>query len=480
MSKAIILGGGGGAPRNSVKVSEYAGEDIPANYFVSKREGIIPYSSSTNVDTDTVPIAILQVSENFELILSSVSSGKAMKSVVDNKLVSSAVDTRTFASSYNNNPSIVHLKSQRKVIWTYKNTVGEATSLYFSVWEYDFDGNITLITDSSWSEYVDTRNLNSGISLTEANFISGEYSTDWFYVICANEAANPYKFYLQKWRITNSGFEKMSSFDIDYGSARPSSCARTSPAYFESVKFIIFSASNYPLFNLESNELVSFNGIASVKADIATALSNAGLFRGMCCINSKNKKMYSLTSTSLWKTLYITDFGEKTMSLEVLTSSNPPTGSGDRSYGLVGNPLNTNELFTVVTGQQLAKINVSEKTLELIGRLSSSYSYASLVLSCLFSSKSTIKIYLNTVQSSTRYTYIAEYALGAVEIAKDKSTIYGISQMNIKAYEQGTIYALSDMQTVSVYGIRQDLADTIVDDGITEVQNAVLDGKEQN
>ena len=42
MSKAFILGGGGGAPRNSVKVSEYAGEDIPANYFVSKQEGTNP------------------------------------------------------------------------------------------------------------------------------------------------------------------------------------------------------------------------------------------------------------------------------------------------------------------------------------------------------------------------------------------------------------------------------------------------------
>lgn len=480
MGKAIILGGGGGAPRNSVKVSEYAGEDIPANYFVSKKEGITPYSSSTSLNMDIIPTAILQTSENFELILYMDSSSKVMISVKDNKWVSSAKDSRTSARSYNNHPSIVHLKSQKKVIWTYKNTVGETTELYYSIWEYDLDGNITLITDSSWSAYVDARNLNSGISLTEANFISGEYNTDWFYTICAYEAANPYKFYLQKWRITSSGFEKVSSLDINYGSTRPSSCARTSPAYFESVKFIIFSASGYPLFNSESNELMAFNGVSSIKADISSALSDAGLFRGMCYIDSKNKKMYSITSSNLWKTLYVTDFGGRTMVQENLTSSNPPTGSGDRPYGLVGNPFNANELFTVVTGQQLAKINVSEKTLELIGRLYSSYPYSSLALSCLFSSKSTIKIYLSTTSSSTRYMYTAEYALGAVEIAKDKSTIYGLSQKNIKAYEQGTIYALSDTQTVSVYGIRQELADTIVDDGITEVQNTVLDGKEQN
>ena len=87
---------------------------------------------------------------------------------------------------------------------------------------------------------------------------------------------------------------------------------------------------------------------------------------------------------------------------------------------------------------------------------------------------------MSTLSASIRHIHIAEYAFGVVKIAKNINTIHGISQKNIKAYEQGTIYALSDTQTISVYGIRQELADTIVDDGITEVQNAVLDGKEQN
>ena len=80
--------------------------------------------------------------------------------------------------------------------------------------------------------------------------------------------------------------------------------------------------------------------------------------------------------------------------------------------------------------------------------------------------------------NNTNEIYYNKYSPGVISLPDTNDPIYGISQGSIKAYKQGTVCALSDTQAINVYGIQQELSDTIVDDGITEVQNAVVDGKE--
>lgn len=482
MGKAIIPGGGGGAPRNSVKVLEYAGEDIPANYFVSKKEGITPLSNNTDMSVNATPTAVLQASKDLILVVYYGSDGRCLKSIKNGKVVATVKDSRTVPNYFTKYGAIVHLPNQRKIIWTTSSDY-EYYSLYATVWSYDENGNISLVSDSAWSTTVNFLTLNSDVTFDRINFISGEYSSDYFYAICSYEAASPFKYYLQKYQISGNGFKRISNTEITYSNdtIRPVSCAYSSPAYFEELQTIFFGNPKCSIYDLQTNSLTSFSDDSSLKSTVATSLYDANLFKGYCYCDKKTKKLYIISSSSsvYWNKLYVVDSNTKTIQVLTLTSDNPPSSSSAKAFGPVQNPIATNELFVVVE-KKLAKINLSTLKLEVIGALYSSYDYDSLVSAYSFIAGSSVQLFLSTINSSTRYLYLAQYALGTVEIAKDISTIYGISQKNIKTYEQGTIYALSDTQTTSIYGIPQELADAIVDDGIIEVQNEVLAGKEQN
>ena len=462
MSKAIILGGGGGAPRNSVKVSEYAGEDIPANYFVSKREGSNPsyqvyhfknyneYIKATIPIKDDEYICVLtqQTAENIVYMkgLTEVSSVQATHgSVLSQKGL-----------------SIVHLKNQKKVLYLFRDDSYKAH--YAVIVTYDSQGNLSLDKIQS--------NINAEDSIVYyREFVSGDYSNEYLYAITYSTSND--KSYLERWKLSSDN-----------------------NLVFENSKIIantcLLNTSNTlytPIFLEEINciyHLTSDNKLGQISTDTFEYKTNA---------NFSEKRYYALTGIACYKGTYLLDTKRKVIwvTSELYSTYNVDLGyinpSNFEYYDVMSRVASGGlcpmafDLFDdskrhiyACTGTKVLKIDIESKEIVLTKDLSLNSDYRRGLATY---KKGALEFY--TWSSNNTYTlYYNKYNPGVISLPSANDPIYGISQMNIKAYEQGTVYALSDTQTVSVYGIRQDLADTIVDDGITEVKNAVLDGKEQN
>lgn len=462
MSKAIILGGGGGAPRNSVKVSEYAGEDIPANYFVSKQEGTNPgvktysFKNSNEYIKATIPIK----DDEYICVLTQQTAENIvyMKGLTE---VSSVQATHSSVLSQKG-LSIVHLKNQKKVLYLFRDDSYKAH--YAVIVTYDSQGNLSLDKIQS--------NVNAEDSIVYyREFVSGDYSNEYLYAITYSSSND--KSYLERWKLSsdNSLVFENSKIIANTGLLNLSNTLYT-PIFLEEINCIYHLTSGSKLGQINTENL-EYKTNDSFSEGVYYALTGVACYKGTYLLDTKRKVIWitsELSSPYYVNLDYINPNDFKRYNILTNVSSG---GLYPMTFDVFDD---SKRYIYAYTGTQLLKIDIESKEIIFRKTLAIGIDYRRGLATY---KKGALELYLWS--SNNTYTlYYNKYNPGVISLPSANDPIYGISQMNIKAYEQGTVYALSDTQTVSVYGIRQDLADTIVDDGITEVQNAVLDGKEQN
>ena len=462
MGKAIIQGGGGGAPRNSVKVSEYAGEDIPANYFVSKQEGTNPsaktYSFKNHNDyiKATIPIK----DDEYICVLTQTTAENIvyMKGLTE---VSSVQATHSSVSSQQA-LSIVHLKDQKKILYLFRS--GSYKTHYAVIVTYDSQGNLSLNKIQSNVDAEDN-------AVYDRVFVSGDFSNGHLYAI-AYSASND-KSYLERCKLnSNNDLVLESSKFVVSNILYNSNDTTHTPVYIEEINRIYYVTNDNVLGQMDPNSL-EYKTALSFPSGIMKSMTGIACYKGTYLSDTKRKVVW--VTSELYST-YNVDLGyinPSNFEYYNVMSSVASGGLCPMAFDLFDD---SKRYIYACTGTKVLKIDIESKEIVLTKNLGLISDYRRGLATY---KKGALEFY--TWSNNNGYIlYYNKYAPGVISLPSANDPIYGISQMNIKAYEQGTVYALSDKQTVSVYGIRQELADTIVDDGITEVQNAVLDGKEQN
>lgn len=206
---------------------------------------------------------------------------------------------------------------------------------------------------------------------------------------------------------------------------------------------------------------------------IMQSMTGIACYKGTYLLDTKRKVVWvtsELYSTNYVPLYYINIDEFKYYSLMTNVASG---GLCPMSFDLFDD---TKRYIYACTGIQVLKIDIESKKVILTEKVYTNSDYRRGLATY---KKGALELYTWS-DNNTNEIYYNKYSPGVISLPDTNDPIYGISQGSIRAYKQGTVYALSDTQAINVYGIQQELSDTIVDDGITEVQNAVLDGKEQN
>lgn len=464
MGKAIIPGGGGGAPRNSVKVLEYAGEDIPANYFVSKKEGANAsaqrYSFKSNYsikatipikDDEYICVMTQQTAENIVYMrgLVEVSSVQATHSdVLSQKSI-----------------SIVHLKDAQKILYLFKSGSYNYKVHYAVIVSYDEQGNLSL-------EQIQS-NINAEDDSTYTReFVSGDYSNGYLYAIVCSGIYNTSTSYLEKWKLDSTNtLVFVSSKSINKGLIYYQNNAGT-PVYIEEVNRIYFLNYSYKLSQLNP-ETLEYSIDSEFPSGVQYSLTGLACYKGTYLLDKKRNvlwvtsELYSANDIDLY-CINIEKFTYSVLMTSVASGSLCPMSFDEYDV--------PKSFIYAYNSNNLLKIDIENKKVIFKENLPVLSNYVRGLCIC---SKGALKYYL--WEDNNRYSINFNlYYLGKLTLPEANDPIYGLSFKKINEGESDFIHVLSNTQNQSVHGIPQELADAIVDDGIIEVQNEVLSGKEQN
>lgn len=457
MGKAIIQGGGGGAPRNSVKVLEYAGEDIPANCFVSKIEGANAKNQGYSFNSNYIIKATIPIKDDEYICVLTQQTAEMFAYMKGVKVLNSVEATHSSVLSQKS-LSIVHLKDSKKIVYLFRSNAYEYKTFWSIVITYDTNGKLTMSKIQS-----DVNQDHDDIGWRY--FVSGDYSNGYMYAISMKNDNNSY---LEKWKLSNNSMSFVNSQHINRVLVQSNGNDDT-PVYIEEFDRIYSMFNDDVVVQINPSTLQCQSGNVTVLGR-KWVLSKMACYRGTYLVDIQRRRLWITTErySSSNISLYYIDID--TFTSYVYMTSVTSNGFSLLSFDILDKTQNT---LYALTNNQVTKIDLANK--KVISKESMSI-YSGIVNGIRAWVKGALQFY---VWADGYYEiYFNKYSIGTVILPDKDSPIYGISQKNIKAYEQGTIYALSDTQTTSVYGIPQELADTIVDDGIIEVQNAVVDGKE--
>lgn len=458
MGKAKILGAGASAPLNSKKVEEAAGELIPANYFVSKKEGIVPFSNPTFSSGDLYKS--INIDDTFDILVRKPSSSLSTELLVlKDKKLTQQISATVAAGSYTSCFAIMHVRALKKIIVT---TEGAAASsyAYVGIWSYTDDGTIALDKDTKITNFT---SITKEINCDNISFVSGDYDSNFFYAICSK--ISTVENYVIKCTLDeNEDIKVLSTYKIQASSALTNS--RSSSSYLKELNVII---STY-------NIIIDLNDFSTKQQNegvlLIVRLGDAGIFGYSYCIDASKKIIY-LATINNWKTVDIfhIDTGTYESITLTATTSHYPTGSSDMLYGYTLNPVYNNKIYCVSTAKRIGVIDVVDMTYTDIGEAYTSYLY-----------QGTISVLPKLIQNRIQFFmivnaawYISEYYLGLVMAAKEDDPIYGISLGRIKQHEIGNICTVSD-EPVSLYGINETIVNKIKDDSVDEVKGVVTNG----
>ena len=463
MGKSKILGGGAGKPLNASKSLEYAGESIPSNYFVTKKEGIEyeqRLTMASNLMSDTPFIRIGDGSLVIHAYWASAPANyaKALTAYKNGVSISSVNDTQSY--SYRSNPTLIHLPSSKKILFTHTNY--DKSYVCVSVFSYTDDGELTL-------EQSDLQTSATG--MTRRFFAAGEYGSNFFYGISRTSNYSDSKNYLEKWEITTSGLNLISQTEIsDYASAN-------APVYEKQFDRIFARGTACLIVNPNDASTITISGTVTNATSIFDNLVDSACFRGRYGSDVINKKIYVSTRAELLLSL---DIQTGTVEAITITPVSMSASTSERVLGIIQSPYDPNLLYGIY-GSDFVIIDLSEKTIAELGSVYSSTDYQSANTSVPILYKGRFDYYLIRYSTSSYYVYKASYSIPHLELPEDP-VLYGISVGSIKQYEQGYVYTTDQLSTqaITTYGVAEPVADAIIDGSIdelkAEVQKGVTDG----
>lgn len=478
MGKSKLFGSGSGKPVNAVKVTEFAGEDIPANCFVQKISGkSVVNSESLSNSITTAPLWGVWVNE--DIYVCYLSSTATLYVYYKGQHSSS---TTLSSNMY----CAVVLRETRQLILTPSafGGAGSYSSMSITAFQISETGILSKIFENKY--YVPTQNI--------GNILQGFYPNDFFYTWdVASSDVNTMYFY--KNTISSTGLNSTLVSAV----ALPRAYYYATPLiYLEECDAAFVSGddtgTNYGWVSLLNMSTWKF------EIDVLTDNSIYGRFyaveymgTGISAFLPYSKKI-CISKTYSGSQIFVIDLVNGTAEYKSLTI---PSGLSEVYMGGLFEYL-SNEgtpkilcLYSKTTntsaGVFLGNIDLTTLTLTNIATLHATSTYYkftpgySIAAWTKYKSRNRVQIWEWFYTSSSNDYYVRfmyDYSEPHIEIP-DTEAIYGIASSPIKANEQGTVYCVDTSYpsaAYTTYGLPETLVAQIVDDSVDEIKQEVQNG----
>lgn len=465
MGQARILGGGSGKPVNSMKVTEIAGEDIPANCFVQKLEG---YSTEALV-TPKAYAAIAGIWMDSEVF---VACNGYIMSFKNTASVSSLESGATY-------PWVV-LKGSRQIL------LGTSSIHH----KYDDDSLTDVLAIKVDNDGVVTKQLESYTWTPSGNvgsIIVGTYTENFFYSYSA-EATNSTVVNIYKNTVSSAGIQTTLLKTLTTGQ---NLYYLTPSIYIPELDWIIFSPANsetsttyrrYAAYDMTNNEWVVNS--TSTTVNLYTYLDYLANFKGEALVLPKSKTL--VVSTTDYQYVYTIklDTGEETD----IKKDNPVSKKYVRMLGTLeenGYPETT--LLCLETTYNGVSDNVFVSLFDLLTgvtthitqiRNQSQYFVINNWFNTKYRGRNRFWMFetYNYTTSTRYYRYsLNDFSFAHIEIYSGKP-IYGISAAEAKTGKEAAVYVADSTfadAMYTTYGITEALAAQIIDDSVDEIKQEV-------
>lgn len=456
MGQSKLFGGGSGKPVNAVKVTETAIKDIPANCFVSKKQGSDSFGVFSYSDSNVSSNVILHLSNDVYIIF----AGTQVCSIFNEKVVqTSNISTSTSV--------VFELHSRHWIIVPAASTLikvendGTFTIENFTIptdfgtpvngiYPSDIVYSIVYTSGSSMetSGYSLVKwqlNAQNSLNKISTTFIettpgSGSYGKSYsdnpkyiaeadLIVSCCKGDNNTYQLAVLKASTVTSVLDEYSFSPVYGNSSIYNFCTKikTGDALIHNGKIYIFNNSYYTngVYNAGYDTIDISTGITT-QAYIKNGITDSKSVYSVAAVKYSESYWYILLCKNNTKAYYIIPF-------------NPDTEQGGTPVVQISGTTNT------VLNDQLLEINKPQFLVWNFRNESSSYTYT--------------------------------YSPGHIEVSD--GTIYGLSQNPIKAHEQGNVYCVDTSYpdaAYTAYGITEALATQIIDDSVDEIKQEVQNG----
>lgn len=447
--------GGGSKPKNSVKVQEIAGELIPPNYFVSKFEGI----ASETIKQKKIGNSYF-VNDDVYVVIDGLNKTVTSYCNTEQKSTVDLPDTSTF-DLY----TISHLPSINSFILSIKTATGHNKYNGHYLFSYTEDGTITL-KDYGYE-------MASGYYGLE--FICGVYPENFVYAI--NNKT------LYRYNVVNQKLMQQSSVELE-DLIFPSSsidCA----SYYEEYGIISLKTNKWYRVEPSSGQILwSVQNDAFLNDYDYSAVYGNGTIKNGCLY----RPQHSSSSVLKWIKIAL-DTGEFSV-----VSINVPSPfdnvykyikatfdnlyeEGNKFIGVLAEGNNTS-----LMDYHIFYVDLDNNTMEIEVDNLNTYGYYGAYTykigrKCV---RGTFRFVFYEVQTTSYYqSKLIDYNLPHIVIAED-TTVYGISAEKIQPYAKGKVYTVNAnvAQKMSIYGLPEIAVNTIKNDSVDEIKNAVISGKE--
>lgn len=418
---------GGGQPVNSTVVQEYAGENIPANYFVSKVQG----SKDVFYDADNnVPDFYYWVNENLLIY----KKGDYFYSKLNGTRVSSLKIEGDL-----NATDIMLLKNKNKIVFTNRAVTGtnvSIISLYLNVVTCQEDGTLEY-----YEQEIQTEQFAAGGY--RRSFVRGYYNENFIYAVSYNAVSAGGA--IEKWVVNDTITRVNYTTNNAYGNF-------SIVAYLGCVDGLLLTSSS-AASDFKSACLYPDSGSFRWKSDdnwVSTFGFTGYLFKGsVILVDDFHWRAYyaSPTISTIYKANLKT--GECKKITTDITSSN-------QSQGIMLNPYDSNSILTVIN-TKFGTVNLNTGVSNIIydmGKInySSSAFPNSTDMTFTLNCSSAIVTTNGRIRWCSNYRYytsnmgmfVKDLSLPHVELPTDDNpSLYGITKEPMNRHFKGTLIAAS-------------------------------------
>lgn len=464
MGKSKLFGGGSGKPVNAVKVTELAGEDIPANCFVKKVSG----TSGGILLSSYAEYCSAMITERIFVYVVYSSSKFLLYVFLDDTQVASE-DLSTYYVSGNNEKWVI-LKEKKTLLWFAEN--------YTIIFEFEEDGTYTKTIKEA--------------SISAPKAISGRYSSgDVIYAFgyVKGDSMKTTGPTIQRWQISEDWtFTLISeSSNLPYGT--DVGYTGQVALYIEEADLIIKgdTSSTYTACVFKASTAQLLQTYTDDKGTFATA----GYIGSAISIFSTSKYVVAndsvyLAMSRIGKTLdgsaynaYIGKFDVNTGEYSEIAIENLNNTSANIYVSGIAHLRGAYYVAFWIADSYYIKIGkINIENMSYMGDVAffsvSSAENANYPSTCLTYYKASLllKITQQTIGKRTlKYTY------PHIEISD--GTVYGISSSKIDNDKYGNVYCVDTSYpnaAYTTYGIPETLATQIIDDSVDEIKQEVQNG----
>lgn len=477
MGTSKLFGSGSSAPLNSIKVEEYAYQNLPANIFVKKVGGS---STKNNIEVSYVGSSAYSgyvwLNEFLVLIF-------RMDTITDSRATSGRIrsidlvcykDTGDYqthlqsaVTTYSRYTSLCIQKNQKRIIATYSSNSnaapGYASKYTFYTYRYT---DVGVWTDELTAVSVAAESL----GYSSLNVVSGEYDSNFVYAMAQDASGNTA---LLKLTTTASGITSTKIADI-------STKLDGELSYIKDVGMIVsnLTAATYKISTATTYTVNSY----------CLYFSWFRMCAGLAFLRIEDNAdayYYSLASASYSYFDKIKLTGAERVQLNFTITINGSPRSNYQPLGIIRDPIESTKRICLLgtTGTSGVYLGVSTDGINYSNLETSNVGLSQLSSSahgCLPAVRNGEYVWsFSALQGKIGFVQHTKTQIKPTE--KGTDVIYGITAQTIKPNNKGKVYVPNTSvaaATYTTYGITEALATQIVDDSVDKIKQEVQNADE--